>query len=106
MFKKLTSAMILAIVSADKSAKKQSQDQCLGLALSGGGAKGAYEAGVLYGLINTDTDKAKYEYDVVTGVSAGAINTGAVSVFGKGQESEMVEWLTEKWQQLGDDSVF
>jgi len=52
--------------------------------MSGGGSKGAYEAGVLYGLITTDTDKAKYEYDVVTGVSAGAINTGAVSVFGKG----------------------
>lgn len=52
--------------------------------MSGGGSKGAYEAGALYGLINTDTDKAKYEYDVVTGVSAGAINTGAVSVFGKG----------------------
>ena len=43
--------------------------------MSGGGSKGSYEAGVLYGLVNNDPDKTKYAYDVVTGVSAGSINT-------------------------------
>lgn len=75
-------------------------DECIALAMSGGGTFGAYEAGVLHGLVHGDTDKTKYEYDVVTGVSAGAINTGAVSVFEIGDELNMVDVLSEKWQSL------
>lgn len=52
--------------------------------MSGGGAKGSYEAGALWGLIKNSEDKTKFEYDVVTGVSAGAINTACVSLFEKG----------------------
>lgn len=63
--------------------------------MSGGGAKGSYEAGALWGLYFTDTDKTKYQYDVVTGVSAGAINTAAVSLFAPGDEVNMLNFLTE-----------
>lgn len=51
--------------------------------MSGGGAKGAYEAGGLHGLYFADdtAPKDKFAYDVVTGVSAGAINTACASVF-------------------------
>lgn len=68
--------------------------------MSGGGAKGSYEAGALWGLYYTDTDKSKYEYDVVTGVSAGAINTAAVSLFAPGDEVNMLNFLSEQWQTL------
>jgi predicted acylesterase/phospholipase RssA len=54
--------------------------------MSGGGAKGAFEAGALYGLYHTNTDKTKFMYDVITGVSAGAINLGAVSLYDIGDE--------------------
>lgn len=65
--------------------------------MSGGGSKGAFEAGVLYGLVMNDQNKTKYEYDVVTGVSAGSINTGAVSLFKPGDEVNMVQFLSDTW---------
>jgi len=70
------------------------KDQCYALALSGGGSKGAYEAGVLHGMYHSAQDKSKYQYDVVTGVSAGAINTGAISLFAPGDEENMLEYLS------------
>jgi predicted acylesterase/phospholipase RssA len=80
-------------------------DECIALAMSGGGTFGAFEAGALWGLYHSDTDKSKYEYDVVTGVSAGAINTGAVSVYEIGDEENMVNDLSMKWQQLTEDQL-
>ncbi len=54
--------------------------RCKALALSGGANKGAYESGLLYGFSHSDK-AADYEYEVITGVSAGAINAGAISVW-------------------------
>ena len=78
------------------------KDSCKAIVFSGGGSKGAYEAGVLWGMINADEDKSKYEYDVVTGISAGAINAAGVSLFKKGNELEMVSKISEFWQNLSD----
>ena len=55
---------------------------CKALAMSGGGSKGAFEMGVLYGMYHAKPG-SDFDYDVVTGVSAGAINAGALSVFPK-----------------------
>jgi hypothetical protein len=52
---------------------------CNVLALSGGGAFGAVEMGVLDGL--TAAGQAPARYDVVTGISAGGLNTGFLSYF-------------------------
>lgn len=60
----------------------------------------------MYGIYQATTDKSLLEYDVVTGVSAGAINSGAVSLFEKGKEGEMVEFLSKQWQTLSDDQVY
>lgn len=46
------------------------------------------------------------QYDVVTGVSAGAINGGAMSLFEIGDEENMVNVLSEKWQELTTDQLF
>lgn len=51
---------------------------CLALALSGGGDKGAYEAGVISGLVNSGTD---VKWDVVTGISAGSIIAAASGLY-------------------------
>jgi len=58
--------------------------------MSGGGTKGAWEAGVLWGLYHADPDKTKYAYDVLSGISAGSINSGMVSFFAPGDEEAMV----------------
>jgi predicted acylesterase/phospholipase RssA len=55
------------------------EDRCLALAMSGGGSTGAWEAGVLWGLAHDNPNIQDFFYDVVTGVSAGAINTSALA---------------------------
>ena len=89
MIKSIILASLAVSVSAQGNHKSNSTKSCKALALSGGGSKGSYEAGVLYGLVNNDPDKTKYAYDVVTGVSAGSINTVAVSLFAPGDETNM-----------------
>jgi len=48
--------------------------------MSGGANKGAYEAGVVYGLAH-NLPASEVAWDVITGVSAGAINAAGMSVF-------------------------
>lgn len=52
---------------------------CNILALSGGGAFGAVEVGILDSL--TSSNKIPNRYDVVTGISAGGLNAGFLSYF-------------------------
>jgi predicted acylesterase/phospholipase RssA len=52
--------------------------------MSGGGAKGAFEAGVLYGMYHGHENVGStFDYDVITGVSAGAINALGLGVYKK-----------------------
>ena len=67
----LFSAAVLVAISDAK-------DVCRGLVLSGGGNNGSWEAGVMYGLVNNG-NPADFEWDVISGVSAGSINTLAVA---------------------------
>ena len=65
------------------AASQVSATVCRALAMSGGGSKGAFEAGALYGMYHAKPAGADFDWDVVTGVSAGAINAGALSIFSK-----------------------
>ena len=56
---------------------KQWNDMRFGLVLSGGGAKGTYEAGVIYALKQLDILDKVY---VVSGTSIGALNTLLVAM--------------------------
>ena len=70
--------LALAVVSEDNG-------KCLGLVLKGGGNKGAYEAGAIYALVkNLHPDEVKY--DVVSGISVGALNAAHVATYPKGDE--------------------
>ena len=51
---------------------------CQAIALSGGGSNGAWEVGVLWGLAHYG-NQSDFFYDWVTGISAGSINTMAMS---------------------------
>ena len=82
-----------------------SADACRALALSGGGSNGSWEAGIIWGLLHYG-DQADYTWDVVTGVSAGSINTAAFAGWDVGTEYEASEWLSDLWQNLHTSDVW
>lgn len=72
------------------------------LVLSGGGSKGAFQAGVLKYLLGT----RKIQYDIICGVSVGAINAGYLSMFKHGQEGECAKGLLNLWSRLSTKRVY
>jgi predicted acylesterase/phospholipase RssA len=63
------------------------------LVLTGGGALGAYEAGVICGLVESD-----YTFDIVCGTSIGAINA---AFYAQG----LVEELEELWKTIASKNI-
>ena len=78
---------------------------CRALALSGGANKGAYEVGVMKGLIDL-LPAEDVQWDVVTGVSAGAINAGGMSLFPVGMEKPMIDFMSELMQNLQTEYIY
>jgi len=72
------------------------------LVLSGGGSKGAYQIGVLRHLI---MDLGR-QYDILCGVSVGALNCSFLSMFNKEQEKEGFEKLLQFWLTVNNDSIW
>jgi predicted acylesterase/phospholipase RssA len=72
---------------------------CNALVLSGGANHGAWEIGVLWGLAHygTPTD---YYWDVISGISAGAINAAGIAGWKPDEIVEMTEYLSEAWLGL------
>jgi NTE family protein len=73
-----------------------------GLVLTGGGARAAYQIGVLRSIARRIPEE---RLQIVTGVSAGAINAAYVASR-PGSLAEAVERLTEVWRGLTADQVF
>jgi len=72
------------------------------LVLSGGGAKGAYQVGVIMHLMG-DLHR---EYDIFTGVSVGAINAAAVSQhLGTMTPHQASTWLRDFWVSTVKDNT-
>lgn len=72
-------AIASAIVSAVSALTQNQQQTCSVLALSGGGAFGAVEMGVLDAMVHSG--EAPNQYDIVTGISAGGLNAGFLSYY-------------------------
>ena len=85
-------AITAALLITSQVASAEKKEVCRALAMSGGANKGAYEVGVIKGLVNL-LPPEDVQWDVVTGVSAGAINTAGMSIFPIGKEKEMVVFL-------------
>jgi len=100
MFSKALFSASLAVV-----ATAASQDTCHALVLSGGGNNGAWEVGVLWGLLNYGV-ASDYTYDVVTGVSAGSINAAAMAGWKVGDEFKCVQWLSDMWKNLSSPDIW
>ena len=78
---------------------------CKAVVLSGGGCKGAFEAGAIYELMNSGAPE-DFEWDVVTGVSAGSINSLGISLWEKDQGVAMSEWLKATWHNLHSSDIY
>ena len=98
--KSLFSAALLgAVTSAADDGK------CRALVLSGGSDNGAWEAGVIWGLLHYGKPE-DYTWDAVSGVSAGAINSGAAATWKKGTELEFSEFLSDQWASMTNEQLF
>ena len=73
--------------------------KCLALALSGGGDKGAYEAAVFAGLVN-NLPVEEASYDVITGVSAGSLNTLGLSGFAPEDVEGARDFILALWNSI------
>ncbi len=74
----------------------------LGLAMTGGGARAAYQVGVL----NFICKKHKtFRPPIITGVSAGAVNAVHLAAY-QGTFSDAVQELSTLWLELSTDKVF
>jgi len=74
----------------------------IALALGGGGARAAYQAGVLTAIARMYPD---FRFPYLTGVSAGAINISLLASH-QGALREQSEKLVNLWRQLRIDNVF
>ncbi|MEM9293349.1 MAG: patatin-like phospholipase family protein [Acidobacteriota bacterium] len=74
----------------------------LAVVLSGGGARGAYQVGVLRGIARRFP---RLRFPIVTGVSAGAINAAFLASH-PGSVEEATEELTQLWRNLEVKHVF
>jgi NTE family protein len=72
------------------------------LVLSGGGVKGAYQIGVLCHLI---LDLGR-QYDILCGVSVGALNCSFLSMFIKEEEKQGFERLLQFWLTVNNDKIW
>jgi NTE family protein len=75
-----------------------------GLVLTGGGARAAYQVGVLQSLAEI-SPPGQLPFDVVAGISAGAINGIAVAS-GAEDFREAVKRLSDTWNSLTPDRIF
>jgi len=76
-----------------------------GLVLSGGGARAAYQAGVLQGISEIlGTDYGPQPFPVITGISAGAINSSFLAGATESFAHQALK-LSEIWNELCPDQV-
>ncbi len=75
------------------------------LILSGGGARGAYQVGVLKGLAEILPEKKQSPFRILSGVSAGAINCSKLASE-IDHFSNAVEKLVYLWSQISTEQVF
>lgn len=78
---------------------------CKALVMSGGSNMGAWEIGVVWGLAHYG-DPTDYYYDVVSGVSAGAINTAGFAGWAPHEIVETTEYLSDAWLDLSSSDVW
>ena len=78
--------------------------QCLCLVLSDSLNLGPYQAGVIKGIVDKYKGSGLAEYQVVSGVSLGAINAHIFSQHEAGDEVNAAKALVKFWEKLAEDN--
>jgi predicted acylesterase/phospholipase RssA len=97
--------IILALALVTCINAKNDPSKCYALALSGGANNGAWEAGVMWGFTHYD-DPSNYYWKVLTGVSAGAINSMYISAWAPEDALAMAEATTGLWANLKSSDIY
>ncbi|SHG06306.1 NTE family protein [Microbulbifer donghaiensis] len=79
--------------------------QASALVLSGGGARAAYQAGVLKALAELTPESSPHPFQIICGTSAGAVNALLLASY-PGTFKEAVERLCALWLQLTVDQIY
>ena len=98
MWRMVLLTILLISVQADK------KKECRALALEGGGSKGAFQVGAFNAMAELVPDEI--DWQIVTGVSVGALNAAAVSLFAPGDEVNMAKFMNQTWWDIQDSDVF
>ncbi|OEO26632.1 Patatin [Pseudomonas sp. J237] len=83
----------------------QTHEPITGLILSGGGARAAYQVGVLAAIADLLPDPEHNPFPVIVGTSAGAINAVSLAC-GALHFGQAVQRLTQVWQGFSTDQVY
>ena len=86
------------------SKKKIDEHQTLGLILPGGGARNAYQVGVLKAVEELLAEKSASPFPVVTGTSAGSLNAGLIASR-SANFSDGLQRLLGMWENLQMEMV-
>jgi len=98
--------LLLGFTFSQSESQTKPRKTCKALVLQGGGDKGAYEVGVLYGFIKNAKDPKDFEYDVISGISIGSVNGMGLAQFAKGNESAAIDFLMNSWKTSKQKDVF
>ncbi len=85
--------------------KRQEQQSRVGLILAGGGARAAYQVGVLKAIARMRAPAAANPFPVLCGTSAGAINAAALAIYSADFQNA-VSRLVSVWGNFTVDKVF
>eukprot|EP00349_Pseudokeronopsis_sp_Brazil_P011324 CAMPEP_0202977544 /NCGR_PEP_ID=MMETSP1396-20130829/84304_1 /ASSEMBLY_ACC=CAM_ASM_000872 /TAXON_ID= /ORGANISM="Pseudokeronopsis sp., Strain Brazil" /LENGTH=353 /DNA_ID=CAMNT_0049716299 /DNA_START=66 /DNA_END=1127 /DNA_ORIENTATION=- len=73
--------------------------------MSGGGSRAAYQAGAIYELIES-LPAEDVTWDIVSGVSGGAMNAARMSSYSVGDELSMAEGLKVFWHEMATEDIW
>ena len=74
--------------------------------LGGGGDRGAYEAGAVKGLVEALAETGGAKFDIISGVSTGAINSWLMAQHSIGNEADAVEDMVKFWTSISKSDIY
>lgn len=87
------------------SAAPDNTEQKLGLVLTGGGARAAYQVGVLKGIAELLPRRAQNPFHVICGTSAGALNAATLAINAR-QFRKGVQYLVNIWKNFHPGDIY
>jgi len=99
--------VILLLLPWNLTATKVDGDgKCRVLSIEGAGDHGAWEAGVISGIINATMNATDYRWDVIVGISAGSLNAGGMAQFAYGDEKNASDFIIDVWEKVRRAEIY